>query len=151
MSWSQRQEVVDVPGIITIIYILLNPDGRFHPSKYSPPKIQRLSSTEMLVRYFRNTPLTLALCLHTETHTCARTQADRQITNTQGGSLPKRNTAHSKIHDVYIDPVDPKKVQIIKKVGQGTQGVAYSASYQGLKLCAKFLSESLSDTRACIR
>jgi hypothetical protein len=50
MSWSQRQEVVDVPGIITIIYILLYPDGRFHPSKYSPPKIQRLSSTDMLVR-----------------------------------------------------------------------------------------------------
>jgi hypothetical protein len=53
MSWSQRQEVVDVPGIITIIYILLYPDGRFHPSKYSPPKIQRLSSTDMLVRWFK--------------------------------------------------------------------------------------------------
>jgi hypothetical protein len=60
-------------------------------------------------------------------------------------------TAPEEVEELIIDPVCPEKIVKGKLLGQGGQGVAYLATYDGVKLCAKFImgqvtSKLLRDT-----
>ena len=46
--------------------------------------------------------------------------------------------------DLIIDPVDPLRIVKGKMLGQGGQGVAYLATYDGKKVCAKYLLGSIT-------
>lgn len=37
MSKSAKKEVIDLQRFVKILYLLLIPAGRFHPTKYDPP------------------------------------------------------------------------------------------------------------------
>ena len=50
-----------------------------------------------------------------------------------------QGSEHQDCSEMLIDPVDPSMVIKGKQLGQGGQGVAYFATYNGVKLAAKFL------------
>ena len=109
ISSQTRSEVVDVPRAIQMLYMLLLPDGRFHPARYNPP---RKKPTDDDISKF----VTL-----------------------QAGP-PEMQEANKIQQALTIDPVDPAQVVKGKMLGQGGQGTAFMATYNGVKVCAKYLN-----------
>ena len=109
VSSQTRSEVVDVPRAIQMLYMLLLPDGRFHPARYNPP---RKKPTDDDISKF----VTL-----------------------QAGP-PEMQEANKIQQALTIDPVDPAQVVKGKMLGQGGQGTAFMATYNGVKVCAKYLN-----------
>ena len=109
VSSQTRSEVVDVPRAIQMLYMLLLPDGRFHPARYNPPR---------------------------------KKPADDDISKfvTLQAGPPEMQEANKIQQALTIDPVDPAQVVKGKMLGQGGQGTAFMATYNGVKVCAKYLN-----------
>lgn len=139
MSNSAKKEVIDLPRLVKILYLLLIPAGRFHPSKYNPP-VAKQDPTQKLVSLEKGR-------VNAEEEELVIEPVEPRLVAVKNALLGLlRFSAQTQLLSVSTcacrilmlrEPAS--EVQKGKQLGQGGQGVAYFATYNGIKLCAKFL------------